>query len=159
MLISLWCLEIFCRTLSYHFIPLCFFKKKTTQKTNIHCGDIFVLQAKNQKKTLCTLSSPYLSYTMANRREGRNSLLKKVCLYILFSFPQKSQDKTVYYKSNHAELYLGLLKFKPTLTGGRNLSRGKRLVTLKQQPSVQLNAHKRHPPKFESCPVQYQSYQ
>lgn len=34
------------------FYSIVFFKKKNTQKTNIHCGDIFVLQAKNQKKTL-----------------------------------------------------------------------------------------------------------
>ena len=71
MLISIWSLEIFCRTLSYNFIPL-LKKKKKKEKPNIHCGDVFVLQANNQKKTLCTLSSPCLYYTMANRRGGRN---------------------------------------------------------------------------------------
>ena len=61
MLISIWSLEIFCRTLSYHFIPLFFFFKKHTQKTNIHCGDIFVLQTKNQKKTLDVPCLPLVS--------------------------------------------------------------------------------------------------
>ena len=57
--------------ISFYSIFCLFFLKK---QTNIHCGGIFVLQAKNQKKNLCSPSSPCLSYTMANRREGRNKV-------------------------------------------------------------------------------------
>lgn len=37
-----------------------------------YCGDVPVLQARNQKKTMYTLSLSSLSYSLANESEGRN---------------------------------------------------------------------------------------
>ena len=87
MLISIWSLEIFCRTLSYHFIPL--LKKKKRKKNPTFIVGMSLSFKLTIRRKLYVPCLPLVSIILWLIEEGGgiNSLLKKVHLYILFSFP------------------------------------------------------------------------